>query len=70
MKAFVKYSSSSDINWLKNINNLKNKNLRILYGDIRDYDSINNALDKCDAVINFAAMISVPYSFTKSSKLC
>ena len=41
---------------------LKNKNLNIIYGDIRDYDSINNALDKCD-VINLAAMISVPYSF-------
>ena len=63
VKAFVKYSSSSDINWLKNIDSLKNKNLKIIYGDIRDYDSINNALDKCDAVINLAAMISVPYSF-------
>ncbi len=63
VKAFVRYSSNSDINWLNNINNLKDKNLMILHGDIRDYDSINSALDKCDAVVNLAAMISVPYSF-------
>ena len=63
VKAFVRYSSNSDINWLNNIENIKDKNLLIIHGDIRDYDSVNNALDKCDAVVNLAAMISVPYSF-------
>ena len=40
----------------KNIN-------KSIFGDIRDPDSIDQALDNCDAVINLAAMISVPYSF-------
>ena len=41
----------------------KQKKLTIVFGDIRDHDSVDNALEGCDAVINLAAMISVPYSF-------
>lgn len=63
VKAFVRYNSNSDINWLKNIRNPKHKNLMIIHGDIRDYDSIFSAINNCDAVVNLAAMISVPYSF-------
>lgn len=61
VKAFVRYNSSSNINWLNQINH-KNKNLKIIFGDITDPDSITEAVSGCDAVINLAAMISVPYS--------
>ena len=63
VKAFVRYNSSSNINWLEHINQNNKKNLEIIFGDIRDPDSIDQALNNCDAVINLAAMISVPYSF-------
>ncbi len=63
VKAFVKYNSSSNINWLEHINRNNIKNLKIIFGDIRDPDSIDEATDNCDGVINLAAMISVPYSF-------
>ena len=62
VKALVRYNSSSSINWLEQIT-LKKKNLKVVFGDIRDPDSIEDATSGCDAVINLAAMISVPYSF-------
>tara|TARA_Y100000590_G_scaffold275606_1_gene309462 strand:- start:48 stop:1052 length:1005 start_codon:yes stop_codon:yes gene_type:complete len=60
VRAFLKYSSSSDLGWLKGI---KNKNLEIMYGDISDYDSVVSACSNINLIFNLAALISVPYSF-------
>ncbi len=62
VKALVRYNSSSYSNWLETLN-VNKKKLTIVFGDIRDQDSVEHALKGCDAVINLAAMISVPYSF-------
>ena len=43
--------------------NLSNKNLDVIYGDITDFDSVLSAIKDCDYVFNLAASISVPYSF-------
>ena len=32
-------------------------------GDIRDYDSVYNAIKKCDSVFHLAALIGIPYSY-------
>ena len=58
--AFVRYNSTQSLGWLENITN---KNLEVVRGDITDFDSVNNALLNCDYVFNLAASISVPYSF-------
>lgn len=61
VKAFLKYNSNSNLGWL---DQLKQKNnLEIIYGDMRDFDSVNGAVNGCDYILNLAAMISVPYSF-------
>ena len=60
VKALVRYNSRQSKGWLENISN---KNLNIIYGDVTDYDSVSNAMDGCDYVFNLAASISVPYSF-------
>ena len=60
VKAFVRYTSKQNIGWLKD---LKNKNLEIVFGDIVDFDSVKNAVEGCDYIINLAASVSVPYSF-------
>jgi len=60
VNALVRYNSRQSKGWLENISN---KNLNIIYGDITDYDSVSNAIDGCDYVFNLAASISVPYSF-------
>ena len=61
VKAFLKYNSNSNLGWLQNIKS--KKNLEIIYGDVRDFDSINKAINGTEYIINLAAMISVPYSF-------
>ena len=60
VRAFVKYSSTNDLGWLKNN---KNKNLEIFHGDISDYDSVYESFKDVEFVFNLAALISVPYSF-------
>ena len=60
VRAFLKYSSTSDLGWLKDN---KDKNLEIVYGDISDYDCVAEAFKGIKIVFNLAALISVPYSF-------
>ena len=59
VNALVRYNSRQNKGWLENVSN---KNLEIIYGDITDFDSVINAINNCDYVFNLAASISVPYS--------
>ena len=61
VRAFLKYSSSSNIGWLEQVKS--SKYLEVIHGDIRDFDSVYKAVNGCDYILNLAAMISVPYSF-------
>lgn len=61
VRAFVLYNSFQSLGWLNQIE--KQKNLEIFFGDIRSYDSVNQALKDCDAVIHMAALIGIPYSY-------
>lgn len=61
VKAFVLYNSFQSLGWL---NQIKHKNnLEIFFGDIRSYDSVNQAIKDCDSVIHLAALIGIPYSY-------
>ena len=39
------------------------KNIEIFQGDVRDNYCIRSAMKGCDAVINLAALIGIPYSY-------
>jgi nucleoside-diphosphate-sugar epimerase len=39
------------------------KNIEVVAGDIRDYDSVNAAMKGCDTVFHLAALIGIPYSY-------
>lgn len=60
VNALVRYNSRQNKGWLENV---YHKNLKIIYGDVTDFDSIVEAIKDCDYVYNLAASISVPYSF-------
>lgn len=61
LKAFVRYNSRNDWGWLENS---KYKNdIEIIAGDIRDYDSVYNAMRGVDTVFHLAALIGIPYSY-------
>lgn len=59
--AFDRYNSFNTFGWLDQ-SYYKNK-IEFIFGDIRDFDSVNKAVRKCDAVIHLAALIGIPYSY-------
>ncbi len=58
---FDRYNSNDDWGWLEKLKKLKN--FEFILGDIRDYDSVYNAVKKCDSVFHLAALIGIPYSY-------
>ena len=60
--AFDRYNSNNHWGWLEDSN--LSKDMEIILGDIRDYDSVNKAMDGCDNVFHLAALIGIPYSYT------
>ena len=61
VKAFVRYNSKNNWGWLET-SEVKNE-VEVITGDIRDYDSVYNALQDCSAVFHLAALIGIPYSY-------
>ena len=61
VKAFVHYNSRNSWGWLEHLNCVKD--IEIISGDIRDYDSVSSAMQGCQAVFHLAALIGIPYSY-------
>ena len=61
VKAFVRYNSRNNWGWLET-SEVKDE-VDIITGDIRDYDSVYNAIQGCKAVFHLAALIGIPYSY-------
>ena len=61
VKAFLRYNSKNNWGWLEN--STVKKEIEIVSGDIRDYDSVYNAVRGCDSVFHLAALIGIPYSY-------
>lgn len=64
VRALVLYNSFNSKGWLGEIS--KNKNLEIVYGDIRDENFTNKLIKGCDIVYHLAALISIPYSYVST----
>jgi len=61
VKAFVRYNFKNDWGWLEES---KYKNdIEIYTGDVRDYDSVYDAMKNVDVVFHLAALIGIPYSY-------
>jgi len=63
INAFDRYNSKNDFHWLNELRKKNNKNCKFILGDIRDQDSVLNAMKDCNAVIHLAALIGIPYSY-------
>ncbi len=61
--ALVKYNFKNDIGWLKNLDNKTIKKLKIISGDITDYDFLLKHTKNFDCIVNLAALIGIPYSY-------
>jgi dTDP-glucose 4,6-dehydratase len=60
--AFVRYSSRGDAGFLELLSE-KKKEIRIVYGDIRDLVAVRQTSQHIDAVFHLAALIGIPYSY-------
>ena len=62
LTCLVHYNSFSNLGWLEDISK-KDKNIKIILGDIRDTELMNKLTLKQDIIINLAALIGIPYSY-------
>jgi dTDP-glucose 4,6-dehydratase len=63
VNAMVHYNSFNNWGWLGTLDDKIKKNINVIMGDIRDYSSVYNSAKNCDAIINLAALIGIPYSY-------
>ena len=63
VNALVLYNSFNNYGWLDTLDEKIKKKVNIILGDVRDYSSVLNAAKNCDAIINLAALIGIPYSY-------
>ena len=61
--ALVKYNYKNDIGWLRYLDQKILKKLKIVSGDITDYDFLEKHTKNMDYIINLAALIGIPYSY-------
>tara|TARA_B100001059_G_scaffold235429_1_gene281016 strand:- start:4035 stop:5033 length:999 start_codon:yes stop_codon:yes gene_type:complete len=58
---FDRYNPNYNLGWLSESE--YKKKIKFIFGDVRDYDSVFNALKKQDIVLHLAALIGIPYSY-------
>lgn len=61
VRAFFRYNSRN--NWGNLENSYILKDLEIVTGDIRDFDSVKAAMNGCSMVFHLAALIGIPFSY-------
>ena len=63
VRAFVLYNSFNSWGWLDDLPADIKQELDVFSGDIRDPHGVRKAMEGCDAVLNLAALIAIPYSY-------
>lgn len=61
--ALVLYNFQNSSGWLSNIEKKNNKYLKIIYGDVRDFNYLLKKTKSFDVIFHLAALISIPYSY-------
>ena len=61
VKAFIRYNSRNFWGWLEKSKYIDD--IEIFSGDIRDFDSVYDAMKGIDFVFHLAALIGIPYSY-------
>jgi NAD dependent epimerase/dehydratase len=62
-RAFALYNSLNSWGWLDRIDVAARQSVEVVTGDIRDSQSVENAMAGCDVVLHLAALIAIPYSY-------
>jgi NAD dependent epimerase/dehydratase len=60
-RCFLRYTSQGSLGWLAASPLLPE--LEIVYGDVRDYESVVRAVENVDIIFHLAALVGIPYSY-------
>ena len=63
VRAFVRYTSRSDEGFIKYFPDDFRKHIEIVYGDIRELETVVKATEGVDVIFNLAALVGIPYSY-------
>lgn len=63
IRAFVRYTSRADEGFIKYFSDDLRKHIDIVYGDIRELETVVKAMDGVDIIFNLAALVGIPYSY-------
>jgi NAD dependent epimerase/dehydratase len=63
VEAFVRYNSRNDYGLIEVLPEDIRSKTRVVVGDLRDVDSVNNSVKGVDVVFHLGASISIPYSY-------
>ncbi len=61
--AFVMYNSFNSLGWLEAIDSNIRSAIRIVSGDLRDFDSVRSAMKGTEGCLHLGALIAIPYSY-------
>ena len=61
--AFLRYGSRADEAMIRLLPPQKKKKIKIIYGELRQPDTVKRAMRNIDIVFNLAALVSIPYSY-------
>lgn len=61
VKGLVHYNALGTLGWLGT--SLLRQEIEVILGDISDYDSVHQAMQKTEIVFHLAALIGIPYSY-------
>lgn len=63
VSAFILYNAFNSSGWLDKSEFRDSPELQLIWGDVRDPDSVQRAIDGHDVVIHLASLIAIPYSY-------
>lgn len=63
VRAFVRYTSRTDLGNLQMVPAETLASVEVVAGDLRDADAVAAATQGCDAVLHLGALIAIPYSY-------
>ncbi len=63
VRAFIRYNSRTDEGNIKLLPDEVRQKIQICYGEIRELETVREAMKGIDVVFNLAALIGIPYSY-------
>jgi len=63
VRAFVRYTSRADEGFIKYFSDGLRNDIDIVYGDIRELETVVKAMEGVDVIFNLAALVGIPYSY-------